>query len=82
MLRMASVALLWSMRSMDVGCDPLVTVTAQHRERTGLRVWPAHSGTRGREPGVGTDEHGRFDTKTSAVVVAETTHPIFLGFFP
>lgn len=85
MLKMAIVALLWSMRSTDTGCDQLVTVTPHYREhtaeRTGLRVWPAHSGTRGRELGVGTDEHGRLDAKILAVAVTETTHPIFVFFF-
>lgn len=78
---MAIVALLWSMRSPDMGCDQLVTVTAHRREHRPASV-ASTQGDTGPKLGVGTDEHRRLSAKTSAVAVTETPCPTFLGFFP
>lgn len=78
---MAIVALLWSMRSTDMGCDQLVTVTAHRRKHRPASV-ASTQGDTGPKLGVGTDEHRRLGAKTSAVAVTETPHPTFLGFFP
>lgn len=77
---MAIVALLWSMRSTDMGCDQLVTVTAHRREHRPASV-ASTQGDTGPKLGVGTDEHRRLGAKTSAVAVTETS-PNISGLLP